>query len=44
VRGFDSSQAEDDVRAALQEAFGECGNILSVRLPSDREAGKLLTG
>ena len=35
VRGFDKSQGEDDVRAALQEAFGECGEVVNVRLPSD---------
>lgn len=41
IRGFDTSMAEDDVRAALQEVFGECGEIKSIRLPSDREAGVL---
>lgn len=41
VRGFDSSLDEDTVRAALQEAFGAMGEIKSIRLPSDREAGTL---
>ncbi|GFH26067.1 uncharacterized protein HaLaN_24152 [Haematococcus lacustris] len=41
IKGFDTSQAEDDIKAALEEAFGECGEIKSIRLPSDRESGTL---
>ena len=41
VKGFDRSLGEDDVRAALQEAFGECGEVTQVRLPMDRETGEL---
>jgi hypothetical protein len=29
------------VRAALEEAFAECGPIKAVRLPSDRETGEM---
>ncbi len=29
------------VRAALQEAFGDCGEVKNIRLPSDRESGSL---
>ena len=32
---------EDDVRAALTETFQACGEINSVRLPTDRETGSL---
>ncbi len=32
---------EDDVRQQLTEAFQECGEINSVRLPTDRETGAL---
>ena len=29
------------IRGAFEEAFKECGEIKSIRLPSDREAGVL---
>ncbi len=29
------------MRAALTEAFGECGEVTQVRLPMDRESGEL---
>ncbi len=42
VKGFDPSYgSEDEVREALQETFKDCGEIKSIRLPSDREAGTL---
>ncbi|GFH29022.1 uncharacterized protein HaLaN_27610, partial [Haematococcus lacustris] len=41
IKGFDSSQPEDDIKAALEEAFAECGQVKSIRLPSDRESGTL---
>ncbi len=41
VKGFDTSEGEDAVRAALEETFGGCGEIARVRLPSDRESGEL---
>lgn len=36
VRGFDTSLGEDAVRAALQDAFGACGEVTRISLPSDR--------
>lgn len=41
VKGFDKYQGEDDVRQALTEVFQECGEIASVRLPTDRETQEL---
>ncbi|KFM24009.1 Protein gar2 [Auxenochlorella protothecoides] len=41
VKGFDSSLGEDDVRAALTEAFGAYGEVTNVRLPTDRETGSM---
>lgn len=41
MQGFDKYQGEDDIRGALQEAFGTCGDISSVRIPCDRESGEL---
>ncbi|GIM11964.1 hypothetical protein Vretimale_15398, partial [Volvox reticuliferus] len=42
VKGFDVNYgSEDDIRAALEETFGGCGTIKSIRMPSDREAGTL---
>jgi hypothetical protein len=32
---------EEDVRQQLTEAFQECGEVSSVRLPTDRETGAL---
>ena len=37
VKGFDKYQGEEDVRQALTEVFQDCGEIASVRLPTDRE-------
>uniref|UniRef100_A0A7S0VK70 RRM domain-containing protein n=1 Tax=Polytomella parva TaxID=51329 RepID=A0A7S0VK70_9CHLO len=41
IKGFDSNQTEEDVRAALQEAFGACGEVTRISLPMDRESGYL---
>ncbi len=41
VKGFDTSEGEDAARAALEQAFGDCGAITRVRLPTDRESGEL---
>ena len=41
MKGFDVEQEEDDVRTALMEAFKDCGDISSMRLPSDRDTGAL---
>ena len=41
VKGFDKYAGEEAVRQALTEAFGEKGEVVAVRLPSDRETGEL---
>ena len=41
VKGFDKYQGEEDVRQALTEVFQDCGEIASVRLPTDRETQEL---
>lgn len=42
VKGFDKYLGgEDEVRQALTEVFQECGEIASVRLPTDRETQEL---
>lgn len=41
VKGFDKYAGEDAVRQALTEAFAEKGEVVAVRLPSDRESGEL---
>lgn len=41
MKGFDKYQGEDAVREALTAFFEECGEVSSVRLPSDRETGDL---
>jgi nucleolin len=41
VKGFDTSEGEDAARAALNEAFGACGEITRMRLPTDRDSGEL---
>lgn len=35
------AEGEDAARSALQELFGECGEVVNIRLPSDRESGEL---
>ncbi|KAL8100560.1 hypothetical protein AgCh_032712 [Apium graveolens] len=39
VRGFDTSGGEEQVRNALQEHFGSCGDITRVSVPKDYEGG-----
>ncbi|KAG0612615.1 hypothetical protein M758_6G041800 [Ceratodon purpureus] len=41
VRGFDKYQDEDSIRSGLTEFFGECGEVLNVRIPTDRESGEI---
>ncbi|EFJ52840.1 hypothetical protein VOLCADRAFT_54847 [Volvox carteri f. nagariensis] len=40
-QSFGGGGREDEIRSALEEVFGGCGGIKSIRLPSDREAGTL---
>ncbi len=35
------SEGEDAARAALEELFGQCGKIVNMRLPTDRDSGEL---
>ncbi|XP_057963314.1 nucleolin 2-like isoform X2 [Malania oleifera] len=39
VRGFDKSVGEDEVRSALEEHFGSCGQISRLSIPKDYETG-----
>ncbi|KAL9265689.1 Nucleolin 2-like protein [Drosera capensis] len=39
IRGFDKSLGEDQIRNALQEHFGSCGEITRVSIPKDYESG-----
>ncbi|GAB2215279.1 hypothetical protein Drorol1_Dr00019662 [Drosera rotundifolia] len=39
IRGFDKSLGEDEIRNALQEHFGSCGEITRVSIPKDYESG-----
>ncbi|KAK9676465.1 hypothetical protein RND81_11G079100 [Saponaria officinalis] len=39
VRGFDTSLGEDEIRSALQEHFGSCGEITRISIPPDFENG-----
>jgi nucleolin len=41
VKGFDRDLGEDAVREQLTEAFGQCGGVTNIRLPTDRETGGL---
>lgn len=41
IKGFDKYQSEEDVRSALMSLFAECGEVVHVRLPTDRETGEL---
>nr|XP_011465347.1 PREDICTED: nucleolin 1-like isoform X2 [Fragaria vesca subsp. vesca] len=39
VRGFDTTQGEDEIRSALQSHFGSCGEITRVSILKDYETG-----
>ncbi|CAM6089621.1 unnamed protein product [Calypogeia fissa] len=39
VKGFDRIMAEKDIREGLNEVFGSCGNIINIRIPSEKETG-----
>ncbi|KAL8100553.1 uncharacterized protein LOC141684728 [Apium graveolens] len=39
VRGFDTSDSEEQIRGALEKHFGSCGDISRVSIPQDREGG-----
>jgi len=41
VRGFDKFQDEDSIRNGLTEFFGDCGSVVNVRIPTDRESGQI---
>jgi nucleolin len=41
VRGFDKYQDEDSIRSGLTEFFSDCGEVLNVRIPTDRESGEI---
>jgi RNA recognition motif-containing protein len=35
------TEGEDAAKASLTEVFGECGNIMRIRMPTDRDSGEL---
>ncbi|XP_065625994.1 nucleolin 2-like, partial [Quercus suber] len=39
VRGFDKSLGEDEIRSALEEHFGSCGDITRMSIPKDYDSG-----
>ncbi|CAM6100929.1 unnamed protein product [Calypogeia fissa] len=39
VKGFDRIMAEKDIQEGLNEVFGSCGNIINIRIPSEKETG-----
>ncbi|KAL9252063.1 Nucleolin 2-like protein [Drosera capensis] len=41
IRGFDKSLGEDEIRNALQEHFGSCGEVTRVSIPKDYESGSV---
>lgn len=40
MKGFDRTQEEDSIRNNLSESFKNCGEILNIRIPMDRESGE----
>ncbi|KAH8974397.1 hypothetical protein BDL97_01G100500 [Sphagnum fallax] len=41
IKGFDRNDDEDNIRSSLTEFFSECGDINTVRIPTDRESGQI---
>ncbi|CAM6045138.1 unnamed protein product [Sphagnum compactum] len=41
IKGFDRNDDEDNIRSGLTEFFSECGDINTVRIPTDRESGQI---
>ncbi|KAJ7537796.1 hypothetical protein O6H91_11G022400 [Diphasiastrum complanatum] len=41
VKGFNKFQDEDTIRNELGKFFGECGDINTIRIPTDRETGQI---
>ncbi|CAM6092231.1 unnamed protein product [Calypogeia fissa] len=41
VKGFDKFQEEESIRNGLSEHFSECGEVVNVRIPTDRETGEI---
>jgi nucleolin len=39
IKGFDTSSGEDQIRSALEEHFGSCGEIVRISIPKDYETG-----
>ncbi|XP_042053309.1 nucleolin 1-like [Salvia splendens] len=39
IRGFNKFDGEDQIRSALEEHFGGCGEITRVSIPKDQEGG-----
>ncbi|CAK9217861.1 unnamed protein product [Sphagnum troendelagicum] len=41
IKGFNKNDDEDNIRSGLTEFFSECGDIATVRIPTDRETGHI---
>ena len=41
MKGFDKYQGEEAVRDGLTKLFSECGEVVHIRVPTDRETGEL---
>jgi nucleolin len=41
IKGFNKNDDEDNIRSGLTEFFSECGDIATVRIPTDRETGQI---
>ncbi|CAK9215858.1 unnamed protein product [Sphagnum troendelagicum] len=41
IKGFNKNDDEDNIRSGLMEFFSECGDIATVRIPTDRETGQI---
>jgi len=39
IKGFNTSSGEDEIRSALEEHFGSCGEIVRISIPKDYETG-----
>lgn len=39
IKGFDTSGGEDQIRTALEEHFGSCGDITRISIPKDYDTG-----
>lgn len=41
VKNFDKYGSEDDIRQSLGDFFSQCGSVLDIRIPTERETGSI---